>query len=272
MLDPNPPDVTVDRRGLKRTRRDQVQIMEAWIDNVTMDEALQRVEQLMVERDFSYTVTPNVDHLIKLREDEDFRKVYALADLIVPDGVPLLWASRVLGTALKERVNGTDMFLRLSALSAERGYAVYLLGGAPGSAAATARILEERFPGVVIAGHACPPLGFHEVPEQNAAVIDAVARAQPDLLFVGLGAPKQEKWISTYGRLSGARHAVGIGGSFSMVSGAIQRAPEWAQRSGLEWMWRLAHEPERLWKRYLIEDLPFVRYLGSEFVRSRFRR
>lgn len=272
MLDPNAPAAPLNGQTSGPSRPGQVEIMETWIDNVSMTEAVQRVEELMEERDFSYTVTPNVDHLIRLREDETFRRVYERADLVVPDGVPLLWASRVLGTNLKERVNGTDMFLHLTALAARRGYSIYLLGGAPGTAAASAQVLQDRFEGLRIAGVSCPPLGFHQRPDENNAVVAEVSRAKPDLLFVGLGAPKQEKWIVNNGPETGARHAVGIGGSFSMVSGDIRRAPPWAQQSGLEWLWRLGHEPGRLWRRYLVEDAPFLWYLGHAFVRSRLLR
>jgi N-acetylglucosaminyldiphosphoundecaprenol N-acetyl-beta-D-mannosaminyltransferase len=251
--------------------RSGVHIMDTWVDRVTMDGAVDHIEGLIRKGDFSYTVTPNVDHLIKLQSEPEFRCAYASADLAVPDGVPLLWASRLLGTPLPERVNGTDLMVRLAAMAALKGYSVYLLGGAPGTAAAAARLLQEQNDGLRISGYACPPMGFELRPETNDPFVESVAASGADILFVALGAPKQEKWIHDHGSRTGVRHAVGIGGSFSLITGHIRRAPHWAQHSGLEWAWRLAHEPTRLWRRYLIDDLPFLRYLAGLFFQSRRR-
>lgn len=249
-----------------------VRIMDTWVDHVTMADAVDHIETLIRECDFSYTVTPNVDHLVKLRCGPEFRAAYAAADLAVADGVPLVWASRLLGDALPERVNGTDLLVRLAAMASRNDYSVYLLGGAPGTAAAAARLLGEQHEGLRIAGYSCPPMGFHQRPETNDPVVEAVAASGADILFVALGAPKQEIWIHEHGGRTGVRHAVGIGGSFALITGHIRRAPRWAQRSGLEWAWRLAHEPKRLWRRYLVDDLPFVRYLAGLLVQPRLRR
>lgn len=247
----------------------RVCVMDTWVDRVTMDGAVDYIGQLMSEGHFSYTVTPNVDHLVKLRHDPEFRAAYAAADLAVADGVPLIWASRLLETPLPERVNGTDLMVRLAAMAAQNDYSVYLMGGATDTAAAAARQLQEQFDGLRIAGHSCPPMGFDRQSTTNDPVIESVAASGADILFVALGAPKQEKWIHAYGDRTGVRHAIGIGGSFSLITGQIRRAPRWAQRFGLEWAWRLAHEPTRLWRRYLIDDLPFVGYLAKLFVQSR---
>ena len=257
----------VDTHHVGRTghveRPDGLHIMDTWVDRVTMDGAVSHIETLMDSVEFSYTVTPNVDHLVKLRTDPHFRAAYATADLSVPDGVPLLWASRLIGSPLPERVNGTDLVERLSEMAARNGYSVYLVGGAPDTAAAAARILEQRYPGLRIAGYSCPPMGFDLDASTNDAVVEEIAESGADILFVALGAPKQEKWIMEHADRTGVSHAVGIGGSFALISGHIHRAPDWAQRRGLEWAWRLAHEPRRLWRRYLVDDLPFVRYLAA---------
>jgi N-acetylglucosaminyldiphosphoundecaprenol N-acetyl-beta-D-mannosaminyltransferase len=223
-----------------------------------MDDVVYAIASLIERGGFSYTVTPNVDHIMKLQKDPSFRNVYERADLVVPDGVPLLWASKILKTPLSGRVNGTDLFGRLSELAGQKGYSIYLLGGAEGTAEATTAILRNRIPNLNVGGYSCPPVGFEKNPETNAAVVGAVAAARPDILFVGLGAPKQEEWIARYGPETGASHAVGIGASFSFVSGQIRRAPKVMQRTGLEWLWRLLSEPRRLWRRYLIEDFPFL--------------
>ena len=234
-----------------------IQILGIHINNVTLEEAVNRIAELSHGKAFSYTLTPNVDHLVKLQNDVSFLKVYEQADLVVADGVPLLWAARFLGTPLKGRVNGTDLFEQLAAQAAESGRSIFLLGGDEGTAEQAAAHLKARHPQLRTAGWYCPPFGFEHDPEENARIIKRIRDTQPDLLFVGLGAPKQEHWIAEHGAATGARHAVGIGVSFSFVAGAIKRAPRWMQRSGLEWLWRLGAEPRRLWRRYLVDDPRF---------------
>jgi N-acetylglucosaminyldiphosphoundecaprenol N-acetyl-beta-D-mannosaminyltransferase len=250
-------------------RPDGVHIMDTWVDRVTMEGAVAHIEALIESVEFSYTVTPNVDHLVKLRTDPHFRAAYATADLAVPDGVPLLWASRLIGSPLPERVNGTDLVERLSEMAARNRYSVYLMGGSPQTASAAADILRLRYPGLKVAGYSCPPVGFDRHPSTNDPVVEAIADSGADILFVALGAPKQEKWIMEHADRTGVSHAIGIGGSFALISGHIHRAPDWAQRRGLEWAWRLAHEPKRLWRRYLVDDLPFMRYLAALAITSK---
>ncbi len=228
------------------------------VTNVSLDEAVQCIEDLSARREFTYTVTPNVDHIVTLQHDVLFQLIYKNADLVVADGVPLLWAARFLGTPLKGRVNGTDLFERLVSRAAETGRSIFLLGGAEGTAATAAYLLQRRYPELRVAGWYCPQPGFEHDPAENARIRDAIRKAQPTYLFVGLGAPKQEKWIAEHGPASGARHAIGIGVSFSLVAGVIRRAPRWMQRRGLEWLWRLGAEPRRLWRRYLVEDPRFL--------------
>jgi N-acetylglucosaminyldiphosphoundecaprenol N-acetyl-beta-D-mannosaminyltransferase len=236
---------------------DNISILGIKINNLSLREAVEYIERTAHEREFSYTVTPNIDHMIKLQSDVLFREIYEEASLVVADGVPLVWASRFLGTPLKGRVNGTDLFERLASRAAEKGDSIYLLGGEKGAAEKAAKRLQERHPSLLICGSYCPPLGFEEDDMENNKIIKNIRDAHPTYLFVGLGAPKQEKWIAKHGISTGARHAIGIGISFSIVAGMQTRAPRWMQRSGLEWSWRLGAEPLRLWRRYLINDPRF---------------
>jgi N-acetylglucosaminyldiphosphoundecaprenol N-acetyl-beta-D-mannosaminyltransferase len=240
---------------------DRVSVLGISIDNCSMREALDKIETLVDKRQFSYAVTPNVDHILKVRNDPDFREVYEKADLVVTDGVPLLWASRMLGTPLPERINGTDLFERTCELAAQRGYSVYLLGGNPGTARNACKRLSARLPELRIAGWECPPYGFGGDVSENLKVQARIRESGADILFVGLGAPKQEEWIFTYGKGAGVAFAVGVGVSFSFVGGDIRRAPLWMQHGGLEWLWRLLKEPGRLWKRYLVDDVAFFHLL-----------
>ncbi len=222
-----------------------------------MDETLAAIGEIVERRRFAYAVTPNVDHVVKHRKSAQFRELYKKASLVVADGVPLLWAARLLGTPLKARINGTDLFERTCQFAAERGYSVFLLGGSPGAATSAREKLTQRHPALKFAGSVCPPFGFYKNEDQNKAIQETIRASRADILFVGLGAPQQEQWMCDYGEGSGVAFAIGVGVSFSFVGGLIPRAPVWMQRNGLEWLWRLGKEPRRLWRRYLLEDLPF---------------
>ena len=236
----------------------RISLLGTEIDNISMNQALTRIAEAVAARHFSYAVTPNVDHVMQLRTDPELRTVYGEADMVLADGVPLVWASKVLGTPLKERINGTDLFERTCEAAARCGHSIFLLGGNPGAAVNAASRLNGLYPDLRIAGCSCPERGFHVDSVQNQSIQDEIRKSGADILIVGLGAPKQEKWIYNYARESGVAFAVGIGISFSFVAGQIRRAPLWMQRHGLEWLWRLIAEPRRLWKRYLLNDIPFI--------------
>jgi N-acetylglucosaminyldiphosphoundecaprenol N-acetyl-beta-D-mannosaminyltransferase len=250
----------------------RVNILGLPIDNCTMHEALQKIVGYVEGHQFSFAATPNVDFVIKARKDPVLRDLYEKANLVVADGVPLLWASRMLGTPLQERINGTDLFERTCELAAERGYSVYLLGGNPGAARNACKKLVARLPELRIAGWECPPYGFGGDVDENLKVQARIRESGAQILFLGFGTPKQEKWISAYGREAGISFAVGVGISFSFVGGEIKRAPRWMQHGGLEWLWRLLKEPKRLWKRYLVEDIPFFYLLLVAFAKTRAAR
>ncbi|MEP6473043.1 MAG: WecB/TagA/CpsF family glycosyltransferase, partial [Gemmatimonadota bacterium] len=179
----------------------------------------------------SYVVTPNAAHLVQLQHDPGFRTIYRGAMLSVADGMPLVWASRALGAPLPERVNGTDLFVNLCKQAAETGLRVYLFGGRAGAADAAAAELVRRYPSLIMAGTCCPPFGFDADPVELARLDDVVKAARPDLLFVGLGAPKQERWIAAHALALGVPVSLGIGVSFEFVGGMVRRAPGWMQRS-----------------------------------------
>jgi N-acetylglucosaminyldiphosphoundecaprenol N-acetyl-beta-D-mannosaminyltransferase len=251
---------------------DKVDICGIDIDRVSLDESVSRIEQMIQKHEkSSIVVTANVDHIIKLQRDPLFRDIYRSSDLAVADGVPLLWAAEFLGTPLKGRVNGTDLFERLAGLSAKKGYRLFFLGGRPGAAQMAQAALEQRYQSIKIAGVYSPPFGFESIEEENKKIISMVKKANPDILFVGLGAPKQEKWIYSHGNECNASVSIGIGVSFELVSGIVRRAPVWMQNAGLEWFWRVMMEPKRLLKRYLIDDIKFfwlVLLQKIGFVRS----
>lgn len=248
---------------------DKIKLLGIDISNVSMSETIFYIDKMIASGTFSYIVTPNVDHLMKLQFDSDFRKIYEGANLAVPDGVPLLWGSRILGTPLKERVNGTDLFVKICENAAERGYSIFLLGGNPDTAEKAGTILAEKYPGLRVAGYFCPEFGFDADFVECRRIQKLIAASKADILFVGLGAPKQERWIAEFGPGCGVKVAIGIGVSFSLVSGNIKRAPIWMQKRGLEWFWRLMAEPRRLSKRYLVDDLPFFWLVAKYWLKQK---
>ena len=234
------------------------------IDRVTMAEALVRIEDLAETGRGAFVVTPNADHIVKLQKDSGFREVYRHADLVLADGMPLIWAARFLGTPLPERVTGSDLFPRVCQMAAARDYGLFLLGGRPGAADRAGEILRERYPGLRIVGTYCPPFGFEHRPEENQKITALIRAAEPHILCVGLGAPKQEKWIFQYREAVGVPVSLGIGVTFEFVAGMVRRAPVWMQKTGLEWLYRLLMEPKRLWRRYLVDDPAFFYFIFKQ--------
>jgi N-acetylglucosaminyldiphosphoundecaprenol N-acetyl-beta-D-mannosaminyltransferase len=206
----------------------------------------------------AYAVTANVDHFMRFSRCPEVRELYTHADLVVADGMPLVWASRWLGVPLPERVTGSDLLPALCARASHEGLSVFLLGGAPGTARSASVVLQRRYPNLRIAGTYYPDYGFEKDPEQARRAVEAVRDARPDILFVGLGSPKQEKWIAGNREACGVKLSVGVGITFSFVCGQVKRAPRWMQRTGLEWAHRLIQEPRRLWRRYLLDDTAFL--------------
>lgn len=217
----------------------------------------------------AFIVTPNVNHVCSCARNPEFRAAYQRAFLALPDGAPIILASRLLGRPLKQKLSGSDMVPALCALAAREGFSVYFLGGTPGTAEKTAEIMASRNPGLRVAGHYCPDYGFEHDPAQAAAANDAVRAAAPDICFVALGSPKQELWMAANCAAAGACIYMGVGATFDFISGRVRRAPRWMQAAGLEWLWRVAMEPRRLWRRYLVEDIVFFRIFLREFLARR---
>ncbi len=219
---------------------------------------VERVEREMRARRGGWLMTINLDYLRRCEHDRAFAELLRKADLTVADGMPLVWASRIAGRPLPGRVAGSDLISSLSAAAARSGTSVFLLGGSPGAAQGAARVLTQRYPTLRIAGLYCPPMGFERDPAAVREVERRLEAAQPGLVFVALGAPKQEVLIHHARHLLPSAWWVGVGISFSFLCGQVRRAPRWAQRLGLEWLHRLCQEPRRLARRYLVDGLPYV--------------
>lgn len=247
-----------------------IALMGVRFDNVTLIEALNQIEQMIASGRPHYVVTPNVDFLVQAREDVELRRILCEADLVVCDGTPLVWASRLLGNALPERVAGADLVPALLKIAAEKQYRVFLLGATPESAQQAVTSLRAEHPRLPVVGHYSPP--FNSLLEMNHAEISRRIRdAAPDILFVSLGCPKQEKWIAMHYHSLGVPVTAGVGATIDFLGGAMRRAPIWMQRSGTEWLFRLIQEPRRLLKRYAKDFWVFGRCLFAHqfLLRSR---
>jgi len=216
-----------------------------------------------------WVVTPNLDHLRRLVREPEFRDLCLRASLRVADGTPLVWASRIVGTPLPERVAGSNLVVSLSRAAAGCGLPVSFVGGNPGTAALAARVLSRRFPGLDVRGAHCPAPGFEQDPVRLAALSDALRAEAPAIVYVGLGSPKQERVIDQLRAMLPAAWWLGVGISFSFLAGQVRRAPRWVQALGLEWLHRLLQEPRRLTRRYLVQGMPFAMALLCDSTRRR---
>jgi N-acetylglucosaminyldiphosphoundecaprenol N-acetyl-beta-D-mannosaminyltransferase len=236
----------------------RVTILGIGIDALTMDGAIAAFERLIKAGQPALACNLNVHLCMQAREDAELRSIYLASDLVLVDGTPMMWAAQYLGSPLPGRVSGSDLVPAFCRVAAQMGYRIFLLGGAPGVADRAKCWLESRNPGLKIVGTYAPPMGFEQVAQENAHIVAMVTHAKPDVLFAALGPGKQEKWLYRFRTELRVSVSMGIGSSFDDLAGRLKRAPMWMQKAGLEWTFRLAQEPRRLWHRYLIEDPPFV--------------
>ncbi len=214
------------------------------VNRVSMEGALEVIERFIAEGMPRHVVTADASMAIIARGDQALHSIVERADLVTPDGAGILWASKLLGFPLQHKVSGVDIVARLCPLSAEHGYRLYFLGAGPGVAEAAAEKLRAAYPGAQI-------VGVHDgffTREQEPALVAEIAATKPDVLLVALGIPKQEKFIDAHKAALQVPVLIGIGGSFDVHSGMVQRAPLWMQKNGLEWLHRLAKNPKKIGK------------------------
>ena len=237
------------------------------IDNISMEETINEIELLIKKKKPSLVVTPNVHHINILQKDNEFGKIYKHAYLVIPDSTPLLWLSKIVGVPLKERVTGSDLLPLFSKIAAEKEYRLFFLGAAPGIAKKAAETLIQKNPGLKITGTYSPYFGFQNDEKENRKIVDMIKKCNPDVLFVCLGPPKQEKWSWKYKDKINVPVIICVGAAFDFIGGKVKRAPKWIQKLGLEWFFRLCQEPRRLWKRYLIGNIIFAWLVLKEFIK-----
>lgn len=230
-----------------------------------MEQALEQISCWIERREKATVVVCPVYTVMMCQEQPALRRIVNRAGMVTPDGMPLVFLSRRLGHPHVERVYGPDLMLAFSELAAERSYTSTFYGGAEGVAAQLAHTLTDRYPSLQVASTHSPP--FRELTsEEDKAVVDAINEANPDVVWVGLGSPKQDYWIAAHRDRLNAPVLIGVGAAFDMHTGRVAQAPGWMQRSGLEWLFRLAVEPRRLWRRYLIYNPLFILYMALQLT------
>ncbi|KQW88410.1 UDP-N-acetyl-D-mannosamine transferase [Massilia sp. Root418] len=241
----------------------RISMMGCQVDNLTMEETLQTIDGFIQSGKPHQHVVVNVDKLVKAAHDAELRRIINECALINVDGMPVVWASRLLGKPLKERVAGVDLFEALMQRSSKTGWRVFLLGAREEVVSEVKRQYEIKYPGLTVCGYRN---GYWK-PEEEAGVVEQIRAAKADLLFVAISSPKKEHFLGQYQEHMKIPFAMGVGGTFDVAVGRVKRAPLWMQKSGLEWFYRFLQEPRRMFRRYFIEDMAFVWLFLKEAAR-----
>jgi N-acetylglucosaminyldiphosphoundecaprenol N-acetyl-beta-D-mannosaminyltransferase len=237
------------------------------VSAITMADAVAVIDGWIRDRTPHYVCVTGVHGVMESRRDGDLLQIHRGAGLVTPDGMPLVWLAHFEGRSRVERVYGPDLLLECCRRSLETKSSHFFYGGAEGIAERLVDRLSARFPGLAVAGTYCPP--FRPLTrEEDDRLVDTINAANPDIVWVGLSTPKQERWMAAHvGRLR-ASALIGVGAAFDFHAGVKRQAPRWMQRSGLEWTFRLATEPRRLWRRYLVNNPSFVWQVARERLLS----
>ena len=233
---------------------DRAKIVGIEVDNLSEAETLERVQRLIADGGHHYAAVVNAAKVSLARRDSELMRILKCADLVTADGMSVVWASRMLGSRLKGRVTGIDLMCTIVKQAERLGQSVYFLGAHEESVRGTVEYFAASCPRLLVAG-------YHDgyfASDDSATVANAIRESGADILFVAMCSPAQEIWIDANLKASGAHFALGVGGSFDHISGLVKRAPLWMQRAGLEWVFRLASEPRRLWRRYLVGNSVFL--------------
>lgn len=228
----------------------RIKFLNTHIDNVTMGEAVNRIDRLVQKHNNSYVVTPNLDHIVMIEQDALFKEIYEHASLILTDGQPLIWISKLKKTPIIEKVSGSDLFPHVCALAEKKGYSIFMLGAAAGVADKAAANLCKRYPELKISGTYSPSFGFEKKASEMAQIHSMITEVNPDILAVSLGSPKGEKFIYENREALNVPVSMSIGATIDFESGNVKRAPRWVSNWGFEWLYRTLKEPKRLVKRY----------------------
>ena len=246
--------------------RQLFRVLGVQVDAMQIPGAVGTLEKWIEQREHCHYVAVTGMHgIMEAQHDLGFRDVLNSADLVVPDGMPLVWIGRIRGHRLKRRVYGPELMVAFFESTAEKGYRHFFYGGKPGVAEKLVSVLKARFPGMKVAGIYVPP--FRPLtPEEDEAVIREIEQAAPDVLWVGLSTPKQERWMNAHRDRLSVPVLVGVGAAFDIHAGELRQAPSWMREHGFEWLFRLCMEPRRLWRRYIVHGSEFLVLVCLEFL------
>lgn len=246
----------------------QFKILGVRVHALQIPDVVARMQSWIKRRSSHFIALAGMHGVTEAQEAPDFKVVLNSADLVVPDGMPLVWLARIRGYPLRRRVYGPELMLTFCDQTASKGYRHFFYGGAAGVADRLAAMLQSRFPGLQVVGTYTPP--FRPLtPEEDQEVVRLINQASPDLLWVGLSTPKQERWMYEHRERLNVPVMVGVGAAFDFHTGRVKQAPVWMREHGLEWFWRLVQEPRRLWRRYLVQGSKFVALVTLELLRLR---
>lgn len=229
-------------------------IMNTYVNVVSMDETIRRVEKIIEKGKPTQHVVINASKVNLMEDDPELRRIVNSCPLINADGASIVWAAKILGVPLKERVTGCDLFQELVRVASEKGYKIYLFGAKEEVVSKVKAIYEEQYPGIQIVGYRNGYFTEADEPE----IVNNMAESGADMMFVAFSSPKKEYWVNKYIDQLNIPFVMGVGGSFDIVAGVTERAPKWWQDHGLEWFYRFIQEPRRMWKRYIIGNARFV--------------
>lgn len=246
----------------------RVNILGCPIDNLDMAETIAEVVRMVASKQPHQHVVINADKLLKMRKDPELARIVKKCDLINADGMSVVWASHILGTPLKERVAGIDLFLWLVEIAKKKGWKIFLLGATQEVVIKIIDLFKAKYPSLNIAGYRN---GYWDEKEE-INVVEDIKRTNADLLFVAMSSPKKEKFLDKYLLQMNIPFSMGVGGAFDVVAGVTKRAPLWMQHAGLEWFYRFLQEPARMWKRYILGNICFILQVFIEFIRIKIKR
>lgn len=236
-------------------------LLNTCINNLTMPETIDKIEKMISSKNKSYVVAVNVDVIMKIENDPYLKEIVDNADMVLVDGKPLVWISKMYGRPLKAKISGSDLVPLLCDVAAQKGYSIFIIGGKDGIAEQAQKRLESKLPNIKIVGTYAPPMGFEKDEEELNKINSMISKAKPDLLIACFGCPKQEKWIYENINKYDAKVSICAGATVDFLAGNVKRAPRWMSEHGLEWFYRFLQEPKRMFKRYFVDDVKILKLI-----------
>ena len=233
-------------------------LLNTYINNVNMQEAINEICRLIEEKKKSYVVAINVDVVMKMEKDKYLKKITDMADLTLVDGMPLVWIAKWHKCPVKAKISGSDLVPELCKVAAKKGYSLFIIGGAEGIAERAKSNLEKKLSGINIVGTYSPPIGFEKNEAEITKINEMISSVHPEIVVACFGCPKQEKWIYENYKTYDGVISICAGATVDFLAGNVNRAPKWMREHGFEWLFRLFQEPKRLFKRYIVEDIKII--------------